>query len=627
MKRARCGGWPTLADAMAALAEETGAVWHVWKRTQNKKGMRVLVFCDQYRRCKCSAKISFICPAGDTFWTVDHLRTSYDHQGHPVGTPRPPSPLRPADAPVASEMIRHLRGGSLLGLQPTAYQDPLARYALSDFRVDRCRRRVFKPVHRFASFGLFEQVLRDEDRAYFAWWHDMVNDPLSPPVLLRVAGASALEVQRSLMKAQTAHALLTKGEAVNSGHARHAVFSDPADPDHSTLLAINVYALRCYRLISMLWLDQAAAMPMAPVLLQAWSIRPVTEMEFSVRRFGMLAVLLFLQRTMGRSYGSVERHMYSVNEPGFEIYDKLPLFLMHFAETDADLRLYLYMSLHAAEPSKFDLSAVLAAFMFQKHRHHMNTQTVNHLFAVFNHGPRCARLQKKHPQAWRIIQSMRNKANGVDTCVVKLTKVELTKEALPLPPVYYMYQLALDPEPLLLAEDRFDICVNTVLAEVFPIVTEHSVSTHYEDLPRLKNYTYALARPSTDEISLRMRPFSQNKQHHFPLATLFSILRAFDYHRHKGAYLRTPTVDLMQKPPPEFVDGPLTVHDPVAFALYYADLPLARYARREPKLPELPELAYMDETLWVWQQARRLDLSREEEEAELLVRDPAFYVK
>lgn len=633
MKRARFeAGWTRLEDALAQWTEETKAVWYVRKRVTTERALRVVVRCSHHERpvgAKCRAKTAFVCTKGTNHWLLDHKHTVWEHNGHTNGKRAAvETPAAPLSGGTSSEALRRLHRGVYPGLSnDTRLDDPL--YDVHLWTLSRSRRRAFRRVTCIESTALFEQALREEDRAYFAWWELMVRDPMAPLVFLRVEDASAVDVQRSLIREQVTYGVLTKGLANTSpSHTRHAVFSSP-DRDNVTLLAINVYALRCYRLMTLQRLDGPAAMPMAPVLLQAWGLRPMTDLEYSARRFGMLTTMLFLQRSLGRSYAKAERHLFGINEPGFEIYDNLPGFISHFAPTETELRVYLYTALNAATPSSFDFCSVLAAFLFQKHKHLLGSDIVGQLFLLFNEGRWSRRLKERHPQAWRVIRSMHGKMNGTQNCYVKLTKAEKTQEPLPLPPAYYLYRVAFDPDNSVIeTRYRFDICVGMTLCEKFVVEPILARATHYDNKPYLANYTYALAQPSKDALSKQLQPFTKNQALQAMLGPLFSVLRAVDYHRHKGQSDRVPNELLDENPPPELVDGPLTVRDPLDFALYYANLPFARYALHEPRVEGLPDLAYFDESLFVWttkNEARSKLVA--EEEAYLLVRDPAFYVK
>lgn len=648
MKRPRFeAGWQHLDEAIAQWTEETGATWYVRKRITNDKGQRVLLRCARHHVKrpleKCRAKTAFVYRPDTGLWLADLEHTVFEHNGHPAVERRrkrlavsSEASLRDNDADeLSSEQLRLADGARFPGLSADARLDD-PRYSLAGRALARSKRRCLRHVTTFESADLFEQVLREEDRAYFVWWEAQVRDPMAPLMFLRVHGVTALDLQRNLVCEQFEHGALTKGLRDKPSHARHAVFHDPESTDAkpTALLAINVYALRCYRLLTLHRIDGSANMPMAPVLLQAWGVRPLTDLEYSARRFGMLATLRFFQRCMGRKYANVESHMYSVNEPGFEIYDNLPGFIGHFASTDAELRIYLYISFYAGQPSNFDLSALLAAFMFQKHRHLLGWKQVVKLHHIFTSTLRAPLLQKRHRQAWRLIRSMHGKVTGTHSCHVKLTKAEQLEEPLPLPAPYYLYRLAFDPDDAMLSEEvRYEICANMVLCETFPIESVSSRSTQYDEVPLLKNYTYALAKRSHDPLVKLVQPFTKNRAFQAALGPLFSVLRAFDYHRHKGQVDRVPNDELDPSPDEDLIDGPLIVRDPLDFALYYANLPIARYARLEPKEEGLPPLAYFDDSLYVWRDTNAAAAAGTahgtvaEQEAQLLIRNPAFYVK
>jgi len=541
------------------------------------------------------------------------------------------------------EQIRHLFTTELQGLTPMAYMNPEYKLKRQGFPQDvnfrrYFRRSVFKRVTTVESVDAFGQALRECERPYFAWWSTFfAGDDTSPLVLLRVHGVSSIEVERSLMRLQKRYACLTRGDVRHSGHTRHAVFTCPMDPQHSALLAINLHALRCYRMLSVDSVAVNSAMPVSPLLIQFWGLRATSPIESAAeRRFGMLSVLLFIQRTLGIKRVDFETHGYGLLEPGFEIYDWLPEFVALFHDTDDVFRSRMYDSMHLKDPDQCKFTNLLAAFVCQKHAHYISSKTILKLHEQFMDGRNSRQLRARCPKAWIVIRHVfeRRFRHGTKKGWVLLdfdyknnnaNNPTAAEERLPLPSCYYIYRLILvDGIDLLSREFRFDICARIILQNIYQPRSEFQRSVVYHDTLGLNHYYQALARPSTDPIRSRLRPFSINTHHLWQLDPLFNMLRALDYHRQRAAVPRFLFAD--RKPPshPSVVDGPLRV-DSADFMQQYLNLPVAHTVPNEILVDEeSPTLAYLDDTLWVWGSGAKGPITPLME-AILLVRDPAFY--
>ena len=696
-------GWPTVEEARDAMAEETGTPWHIRDRAKTSHGQRIVLRCTGNMVHKCRAKIVLIQDLRDgKNFQVNSKHTVLVHNDHVPGpvkrvrvddspavvndgvTLGPAKRVRFADLPAVEdkevddgddddgetlipypdhvvearlasieglncEEIRCQYMSELNGLRFDAHTNLM--YRLEGFRSEYCRRSLFKRVTLIESAALFGQALREHERPYFEWW-SMFNagEQTSPLVFLRVHGASSLEVQRSLMRMQKRYACLTRADFRNSGHTRHAVFTCPVDPMRSALLAINMHALRSYRMLSLDDLRTNSSMPMAPVLMQCWGLRPSTQLEITSRRFGIMATILFLRDVLGHGRADFERSGYGVMEPGFEIYDVLPDFLAMFHDTEPLLRFRsrpipsqctacspsaprrphrLYQSMQSKDPHQCTLTNLIAAFLFQKHAHFASNLLVQRLYEHFSDGPRSIQLQERCPDAWRIIRSTKANSTGKDWVLLDLTRKQkqgAKQKRLAMPPSFYLYRLALvDGRELLPYQLRWDICTHIIVQNVYQPAFEFRKSVMYPDTMALEYYHQSMPRASEDPVATRLRVFSLNKHHLWPLASLFHVLRALDYHRQRAPVPRVMLDDMEPAIDLNVVDGPVHVQDPLDYALSYVNLPVAYKVRGEvlPD-PESEDLAYLDDTLWVWGSGLRREPTPLEE-AELLVRDPIFY--
>jgi hypothetical protein len=655
--------WTTVEEAQAHFNEATQSIWTPrQKRTSIKRvrGETVMLRCLRNKDVRCGAKIALFRPIHSDLFAVDYAKTVFGHTGHSTDKYQrfdtdTDNRLNRGNVllqeDLTSERARYALVPDVPGMRPDAAADEA--YILPGFQGRRCRRRLFRPVHNIESAALFEQVLREEDRAYFDWWwwQQEAAGSSGATVFLRVTGVSAVEVQRSLMRAHRMHGVLSRegNKMDDSGAKRHAVFSSPDNPGGEALLAINMFALRAYRMVSMLWLDSAAAMPMAPVLMQAWGMQAVPESESRTRSFGIYSTLLFLQNTLGCNYSQLEQHMYAVGEPGFEIYDLLPSFISIWGRTTQELRQFLHMCIHVEYPSNVSLCSFIAGFIFQKHRHVIITRQLDYMWSVFAEEPK---LRKRYPEAWRILDHLRGSCLlnfSVHANILDLSANEKARNPLPLPVPYYLYQVCINADGLLTTEQQWNLSNAIFLSQVYPVQPQHSYNTQYQNEPAMRTYVTTLARRSTDKLASAMRPYSFAPNDLWPLNPMFSVLRALDHHRHRGPFMRLYNHELFSNVPVGVVDGHLRVPDPVAFARFYANLPIARYAMREPHEEGLPDMAYLDDSLWVWHKQSvkssigggedEDDMEEDDidqpmemvnsvlEEARLLVRDPAFYMQ
>jgi len=445
---------------------------------------------------------------------------------------------------------------------------------------------------------------------------------------------------------QERYACLTRSDFSSSGHTRHAVFTCPLDPSHSALLAINVHALRSYRMLSVNFLAVESAMPLAPVLIQFWGMKPTCAAEVSQRQYGIMTTLLFIERVIGRSAQATtfERHGYAITEPGFEIYDYLPEFLAMFHGSEQLLRAHLFEALHmesvyeaadAESPGPSNLCGMIAAFLFQKRPHFVSYQFIADLHKLFHDSNVGFQLKERCPEAWRVINVTYSKRQKPVWVLLDLDPHRKRKSAakrgegpLEMPPAYYLYRLALiDGRGLLTDLQRLNICKGMRLMETRQPASSSVTSLLYADAQALEYYHQALARPSSDPIQSRLTQYSLNSRDLWPLDSLFIVLRALDYHRQRAAVPRQSWTDDFE-PPTEYsvVDGPLNIQDCTDYFVRYLNLPVAHMnAGGHNRDRESPSLAYLDDTLWVWGSGLKGPHTALME-AELLIRDPAFYL-
>ena len=652
------------------LATDTN--WVITNRYKRSVRHTAVLRCPKHRSIKCKAHITL--NTGDSFagfYRVDEGHSLFVHNGHePLPVSSSSSNKRPRveengdeeddedevskrsklnednddennarddlvayPDDVVEERLKDVEGllsddvrarfpDELNGMSPAACFNSL--YLLGRLWTDQYRRSVFKRVTSIESAELFEQVLHEHERPYFAWWAMFhAGEPNSPLVFLRVHGVSSIEVERSLMRLQRRYACLTKGEFTSSGHARHAVFTCPRNPRTSALLAINMHALRSYRMLSVDCIATSSAMPMAPVLLQFWALRPTTVAEISSRRFGMMSTLCFISTTIGLGRMTFERNGYGVMEPGFDIYDLFPAFLNQFQETDWLLRLRMHESFHVKDADICRFSNLVASFLFQKQTHFISHLVAVRLYEHFDKPH--LRLRQRCPEAWRIIECAYMHRGKDDWVLLDLSAQRKREKPLRLPPAYYLYRLALEDGKGLLPDLlRWEMCTQIMVQNIYRPTSGFTRSVLYKDTLALQYYHQAFSRKSSNPVTTKLRVFSTNASHLWPLRSLFDVLRALDYHRQRAAVPCVMFDDL--EPPGDFdeVDGPLRVQDPLYYAQNYTNLPVAHTVRCEV-LPEgEPDLAYLDDTLWVWGSGLKEDPTPTLE-AEMLVRDPAFY--
>jgi hypothetical protein len=202
-------------------------------------------------------------------------------------------------------------GGGGEGLRDDAASKPLPyyyRWGEDQLKAERfTAKRVIKQVEMIASRQAFEMHLDEGDRDYLSWW---VGKGFGGQevVYLRVHGCTSIDVQQSLTYMQ---------RHVEGGLGQFVVFPN-------ALLAINAYALRAYRVLTCQFLTKKDAMPLAPLLLQGWALRPRQQDTFN--RMGIYSTLLFLAQSLCRR-SQVYRTFYSVQSEQFQLYDYLPEFV------------------------------------------------------------------------------------------------------------------------------------------------------------------------------------------------------------------------------------------------------------------------------------------------------------
>ena len=425
------------------------------------------------------------------------------------------------------------------------------------------------------------------------------------------------------MRLQKRYGYLTRGIFTSSGHARHAVFTCPVNPRTSALLAINMHALRSYRMLCLESIALTSAMPMAPVLMQCWSLRPSSAAEISSRRFGMMSTLSFIATTIGLGKMAFEKNGYGIMEPGFDIYDLLPAFLNQFQETDWSLRIRLNESFHVKDADECRFSNLLAAFIFQKQTHYISNIVTRQLYEHFENP--CLRLKERAPEAWRIIRCTYLARGTDDWVLLDLDARAKHEKALRHPAAYYMYRLALeDGLGILPGSMRWNMCAQIIVQNIYQPTSVFLRPVMYRDTLALQYYHQALTKLSANPVAAKLRVFSSNEAHLWPLRSLFDVLRALDFHRQRAAQPRIMFNAMKHPVDYDAVDGPLRVDEPLNYARKYVNLPLAHTVKREVLVPGDPELAFMDDTLWVWGTGLKGDLTPTME-AEMLVRDPTFY--
>ena len=142
----------------------------------------------------------------------------------------------------------------------------------------------------------FVRNLRAEDADYFTWWYERIarNDNLT---FLRVSGVNACCLQRTMLYLHSKHDIFSSaiGRVIGPGHDSHVIFSSSSSED-GCYMAINKCALRSARLAMLMYIPLKQSMPLAPVLLQGWTLTSCDDSEQMMRLHGIYATIHFMAK-------------------------------------------------------------------------------------------------------------------------------------------------------------------------------------------------------------------------------------------------------------------------------------------------------------------------------------------
>jgi len=244
--------WPTIEQGRDAMCEKTGATWVLYSRFKSRKDSGAVLRCHKYKTLKCRAHFRLSTGKGvGGLYRVDDTKSLFVHNGHVPSGPGKRSRFRrdakgkeeaddhegeddeeeksedestkrsklneddddednardtlvrcPDDEyeqheanvqGLHSDELRRMYPDEWAGMKPDACLN--AMYRLGRTWPDMYRRSLFRRVTPIESAELFEQVLHEHERAYFAWWSMFhAGEPESPLVYLRVHGVSSVEV-------------------------------------------------------------------------------------------------------------------------------------------------------------------------------------------------------------------------------------------------------------------------------------------------------------------------------------------------------------------------------------------------------------------------------------------------
>jgi hypothetical protein len=531
------------------------------------------------------------------------------------------------------------------------------QWATSQFYTEKfTSERVIRDVTPIASVEAFAAELStDGDRDYLKWW--MKHTDASSVVFLKMApGVTPVNLQMSLSFFQQRCGVLDNGHKDSKAARRHAVFSSSSSSKRA-LLAINVYALRSYRVMSSChYIQLKSSMPIAPLLLQAWAMRPTNEGEQCARRLGMMSTLMFIGECVSKELCSPKAMIsvlpiYGVNEPQFELYDFLPEFLNVICTSESSMRNQLYMTACLDDRTDACFSALVASFILQKEDHYICEDTLSALRTQFGSGPFRNELRNKYPHAAAAIDFLHDRHGDLVRAVGKkiLTPMYiaswdevslwpwLQRPGVESQPHFYIYQLCFE-EKFLDMHMRVKIANGiTIDGKLAPSLsaTPRGLGAPREQkrgmqryknraAPYLRQY-HGLFEKSVDPNTARFfTPFSSEKRDLWPLNTLFALLKSLDFlRRNKIEEAKTPEEEKMLTP--EQVSGPLYIGDPAKTCLRQINWPVSCVPSKDGG-----DVSHFENTLWVWDghyhaKANPSAADIAAVEACLLVRDPCYY--
>jgi len=535
-----------------------------------------------------------------------------------------------------------------------------------DFCEPRSRRQGPTSVKRVLCLGYqdFQGRLKNEDVPYAKWWigkrmkgggggggsgsndYDIKGDKTL--VFLLVNEADPVTVQKSLLFMNDKYGIFDSGGMTN-GYFAHAVFRGR---NNETLLAIDKYFLRNYRMMTIRYIKTQNAAPVAPLYTQFWALRPRDTTKMHTRRFGMYATIVFIATEIKES--SSIHHVYKPHEQLFQIYDWLPEFISFFHPNDEEMYKCLYYSVCLKRREENSLYGLLGAFLFQRAIHILDTPTLKDLMGLFGISDSYAEKRKRtYPYAYAIVRHLMSRVGTNDMVHVSVGSwkdLDIPK-GVPIPPdksvpaCYYLYELCFDKD--LFPEDvRHKLAFGMTIPRITPTSTNVNgdganrkgarrggngfIKSHDE---LLKDYERNMTKlPSHAGTASRYVPFSDSTSDLWPLRGLMLLLQGLDHMRDNvppdqtGKYTSIPTITR------EETLGKLHLDDPVLFATSEKNMAITSTRKMNTgrrNTFDSSQLIYFDDSLWVaycgtaWDKLTQLEVAILD--ATVLVRDPAFY--
>lgn len=666
-------------DALCKDGEKYGITF--WKSDgyvskKSTKGGCVYFCCSKKRDPKNPCPVRFVLKHDNSYreCAFDSSSSTVEHVGHDYLTPRN---LVIADddlrTPVGCENAEEIRKKQTIKLPPELLSQGLRgthptleeRYRLQNvelnenvFTLITCKRsRVYHDIIPFAGGAKeFESHLGVEDASYLKWWIDGLRRDSHTEYMTVVGGISPVELQISMTYVQQASGVLDHGNRDSVANARYAIFHGTKG---ETLLAIDGHALRAYRLHCMCMLTNiGSTMPVAPVLLQAWTQVPRKPREESVRRLAMRTTLDFIYAniTYFRLQTPDSGGIFDVTHPGFALYDFFPDFLKLFYINDSDLDEHVILSTMSTSRDSDTYYAWMAGFILQHEMHYIMTHNIERIYYLFTpENKHYEGMRTKYPYAYAVAEMMQNNFNGNICIPITMTDKAWGKLGRPphgLPPHYFLYQLCFEEEMVSFETRRMLAAALKVSMQYRSSIPDPPHPVKGRALPRAvreKLYVYdaAYSRSTTEAKTLGLSPFSNCMSELFPLLCLYRMLRGMDAVRHDDTFSVIYDEDFLD---PLFDQdrigertGGLNISDPIKFATRIYNLPVACETKRETSGPRvkskkhLQGVAYFENTIWAWPiKKRALQLEEDDElngpsiavlEAMILVRDVRYYLE
>lgn len=360
---------------------------------------------------------------------------------------------------------------------------------------------MIRAVVRTESVSASEMMseISDADAAYLKWW--LSGCPSTRVCFLRVLGANAFEIERTCMWLQHVRGVFSvdweenhhnryrpEEMTASDGAYRHAIFvpKRAGQVDNRCLMAIDAYALMALRYASLTYIPIHMRMPAAPLLVQAWSRRPLCPAADSYTRLhGMMATLCFFVQHLTQPEQRAYRWVHPISAPEFSIYDMLPEFLalLRCGNNSRVLTMLRESILDGAFASKTDSTMqVILAFVLQKQTHLLTRRMFEMLSKEFDQEPA---VRHAHPVVAAVLKHLRKVPTDrmLDSTYYRIDLTVKSWASVEFPPYYkkfrppektpvhhFFYMLCFD-EKHLTAALRRDIALSITL-DTFCVKTD-----------------------------------------------------------------------------------------------------------------------------------------------------------